>query len=87
MEKIKDEELTLDVVGKMVQRMQVTIVCLQNLSDIHYAMPEWTKKLPDITKNGKLCLNNVRKKQKVGHRQGRREGRQLGLPEMVALYF
>ena len=37
--KIKAEELTLDVVGKVVQRMQVTIVCLQNQSDVHYAMP------------------------------------------------
>ena len=37
--KIKAEEVTLDVVSEVVQKMKVTIVCLQNQSDIHYAMP------------------------------------------------
>jgi len=37
--KVKAEELTLDVVSEVIQRMQVSIVCLQNQSDVHYAMP------------------------------------------------
>ena len=37
--KVKAEELTLDVVSEVIQQMQVSIVCLQNQSDVHYAMP------------------------------------------------
>ena len=37
--KVEAEEVTLDVVNEVIQRMQVTIVCLQNQSEIHYAMP------------------------------------------------
>ena len=36
---IEAEEVTLDIVNEVVQKMQVTIVCLQNQSEIHYAMP------------------------------------------------
>ena len=31
--------MTLDVVSEVLQRMKVAIVCLQDQSEIHYAMP------------------------------------------------
>ena len=37
--KVEAQEVMLDVVSEVLQRMQVTIVCLQNQSEIHYAMP------------------------------------------------
>ena len=37
--KVEAQEVTLDVVSEVLQNMQVTIVCLQNQSEIHYAMP------------------------------------------------
>ena len=37
--KVEAQEVTLDVVSEVLQRMQVTIVCLQNQSEIHYAVP------------------------------------------------
>ena len=79
--KVKAEELTLDVVSEVIQRMQVSIVCLQNQSDVHYAMPvrvmneeaaryheEWkalSEQCKDKAKSGAEYISGFTKKDKL----------------------